>query len=223
MGKVCLPFKLLEQLEDLSLRDSSYCALPLLPDTLRSLSLGRGGVGPFHDDQEDGLGQANLNRLEILEIQGWRFPNNWFDELLANCKGNLRRLEFTNCGEFMPSLAPIFDTGFLRQLEVLLLPVVWGGPKGRDLGCSGVVTDCDAQYLAQHAPNLQELDLSQSLATGVGIKALVHKVGKPLKKLAFDDRGLISFDGIAYARKSGIEVTVRGESKVGKGRKVRGL
>ena len=172
-------------------------------------------------DHEDSLAHANLEHLEDLAFQRWTYPDEWLTHLLDACKSSLRRLAFSELNPY-PNLMHLVDVDSLRALEVLLMPpMMRRDSEGPIAHCYDAFNDLDAKELAEHAPNLRELDLSQTQATGVGIKALVHKVGKPLRKLAFDDRGTISFDAVSYARKNGIEVVVRGGGTAGKGKKVR--
>ena len=212
IGDGCpLPFDLLTDLEALSLKDSIYGPLPLLPAALRSLCLSftSMGDGVEFDDQEDAPGQLNLERLEDLEIQHWPFPRHWLCRLLDSCKSNLRRLALSDPEGGYPSIMYLFDAEVPPPLEILQVPPLWWISEGPSRGSDATFDDHDAEKLAERAPNLYELDLVQSKATSVGVKALVNKVGKPLRKLAFDDSERISSDAVTHARKNGIEVVVR--------------
>ena len=190
-----LPFTLLKQLEDLSLRKSTYSGLPLLPPTLKSLSLGK--TPDFYlscpaKDYDDSPGRANLKHLENLEIEDWKYPEECFLNLFNSCKGNLRRLALDgfHTEALYPNLTQLFDADFPQRLEVLRLPSNWVELGRRESRSSP--DDVDAIMFAEHALNLQEIDLSYSKVTGVGIKALVHKLGKPLRKMGFSLVGVIS-------------------------------
>ena len=152
----------------------------------------------------------NLKRLENLEIEDWKYPEEWFLNLFNSCKGSLRRLALDGfySEALYPNLTQLFDADFPQRLEVLRLPSNWVGLEGREL-CSSPDDD-DAIMLAEHALDLQEIDLSYSKITGAGIRALVHKIGKPLRRLVFSSWRDISVDDIIYARMRGIQVVKKG-------------
>ena len=209
-----VPFTLLGQLEDLSLEKSTHQGLPLLSSTLKSLCLGN--TSGFYstwpvNDYDNSLGRANLKRLENLEIGDWKYPEEWFLNLFNSCKGNLRRLALDgfHTEALYPNLTQLFDADFPRRLEALRLPPNWV-ELGRREVCSSP-TDDDAILFAELAPNLHEIDLSYSKITGAGIKVLVHKLGKPLKRLLFSSWRDIGVDDVIYARRSGIQVVKKGE------------
>ena len=221
-GSPHLRFNDLNQLEDLSILRTIRRGLPLLPCTLRNLSLNGGEDYPDDwKDWEAAPGTVNLEHLESLEISNWLYPEEWFEHILSTCKGKLRHLSINTFGPLSGNIMRYLDAEMLRPLEVLKLPSCVNS-RPQETVDDGF-QDHHAARLAQEAPNLQELDLSMSRVTGVGIKALVHKVGKPLKRLEFVDwNGKISFDAVTYARNHGIEVVFTGQDgKALKGKSVR--
>ena len=214
-------FNDLKQLEDLSLAKSTYDGVPLLPCTLKSLCLSGGSFSETSWEDCEGMpGTINLEQLESLRVCNWWYPRERFAHLLSTCKGKLRHLTIKHIGALGDNVMDFLDAEILRSLETLILPASVNA--STQVGTSGdVFQDHHAARLAQETPNLRELDLSASRVTGVGIKALVHKVGKPLKKLTvIDYRGCISFDAITYARNHGIEVVFQGEDGKSLGGKV---
>ena len=211
-----------KNLEDLSLRNSYCFGLPLMPGTLRNLCLTNGDESRTDwRDIEGNPGTVRLEHLESLEVSSWAYPREWFEHILSTCKGNLRRLIIKGVCHLGNDVMRFLDTETLPTLEVLVLPdfIVTGSA----LSIDDDFRDHHAEILAQKLPNLQELNLSLTNVTGVGIKALVHKVGKRLTMLEVDNScELINYDAIAYARAYGIEVVDKGQhGKSLKGRRVR--
>lgn len=71
-------------------------------------------------------------------------------------------------------------------------------------GCD--FSDVSAQLLAKASPVLENLDIEQTMVSGIGVKALVLKPGRKLEKLKLNACPLLSADAVDFARASGVDV-----------------
>lgn len=149
----------------------------------------------FYPRLQDSIYQNRLPNLKALQLAHTHsLTGDAVKSLLSANKGNLTLLNLAHCTKLEHmDIVSLIQSGYLRAITVLSLA-----------GCD--FTDETAQLLAEASPGLENLDTERTRVTGVGVKALVLKPGRKLKKLNLDSCRFVSADAVDLARASGIYV-----------------
>ena len=191
-------FTTLKNLRNLDLATSYLGLFPKLPESIQVLNL-CGCVfasgSAVYPRLQDSIYQNWLPDLKALQLAHMHsLTGDAVKSLLSANKGNLNLLNLAHCTKLeRADIVSLIQFGYLRAITVLSLA-----------GCG--FTDETAQFLAKASPGLENLDVERTAITGVGVKALVLKPGRELKKLNLDSCRFISADAVDFARASGIYV-----------------
>lgn len=183
-------------LKILSLADCSNVCFPLLPTSVETLDL----TGCIYDDTRQDISCARLEATHLPELNVLLIANYHaisavsLMSLLKPSRGKLKKLSIEACRMLTAmDYAVLIQEGFLSMVSQL------------NLGSSDVGDDIIEQ-LATNLQNLRFLDLSCTIVTGIGVKALTLQKNRTLERLNLKNCTSVNIDAVEYARSRGITV-----------------
>ena len=193
-----MAFTKLQYLQNLDLAGSDMGRFPRLPESIQILNLSRFQVSSLalrsavFADEIKTIWLPNLKALLVSQMYTLR--TQLLQRLLSANRGNLTSLNLRHCSTFTDQdIISLIHDGYFQAVTDLCLTA-----------CN--FTDEAAKLLALASSDLTHLDLDATNLTGVGVKALVLKPGRKLKKLKLNKCMFISKDAVDFARAHGINV-----------------
>lgn len=189
----------LEDLQSLDLSNTSLEELPILPATLRHLTLSKMPRLPSHEVEDE---VYELPLLESFDCSGTGVSAKTIKAItLKSIKaGNLKKL-------YMGS----------RLVEHRSVPVEDEHPASDSVEelslASLIIRERRILEIIKLYPNLQRLDVSATKVTGVAVR---HFVENGIKWLKLDECSEVSPDAVEYARGKGVEVEFNFPSRSGR-------
>ena len=191
-GSELFDFRALKYLEILDLGVGGASQFPLLPPSIRNLSVAS-------NLRSEDFADSHLPNIESLTVYtGFPFEATGLLSLLGPSKGKLKELHLTARffgarGYGSRVFQRLIDEGLLSEMITL----------------SAINTGLDDEVvvlIANNLPRLRILSLEGSLITGVGVKALVLKPGDKLEMLDVRKCDHLSHDAVEWARSKGVHV-----------------
>ncbi|MDI1490106.1 MAG: hypothetical protein OHK93_001306 [Ramalina farinacea] len=198
----------LHQLETLRLFDSVISGNLKLPTSLKSISLEH-SVG-----EATILGQLRVHVPELKRINLSRYVHRagpmTIQALLGASTANVEYLNLSYMSADQQYMADVFRGQVVANVEAL--------------GLAGLpVSDDNLAYLGSVASRLKRINLSSTLVSGVGVKALVNGCKDTLTWIKLDNCRKVSPDAIEWARSCGIDVSYYFRDGLAGGRAVRDI
>ena len=204
----CVDFSKLHQLQHLNISNLSAVLPPLLPSTIRSITMADCTEYPVGYTPR--FAESDLPQLCRLSLAGWH--GLLLDELrewMMPSKGKVTHLDIGSCIALSSAdLKQLITQGYLEGIEDLTLKA-----------CN--VNDEIAMLIARNLPRLKNLNLAKTKITGVGVKALVMGLEAKLEHLCLDSCPHINVDAVFLARSMGVKVAFGFPYLLGKGKKIR--
>lgn len=191
-GYELFDFRALKSLEILDLGVGDASEFPLLPPSIRNLSVAS-------SLRSEDSAYSHLPNIESLTLYtGFLYKAIGLPSLLGPSKGKLKKLHLTAKFFGEPAYGPgifqrLIDDGLLSETTVL---------SAINTGLNDEVVG----LIANNLPKLRILSLEGSSITGVGVKVLVLKPGDKLEMLDVRKCDRLSHDAIEWARSKGVQV-----------------
>ena len=210
-GSIVYDFSVLTHLEVLDLAGFNMSHFPRIPASLRSLDLTECySINCDTQVSQVNIKDTNLQDLHSLSLSPGKWPISYenLQTLLRPSKSLLKKFSYLCCA-MEDNISSLIQEGYLVEVTELNLHY-------------SSINDKIAELIAENLPRLKILDLAATSITGVGVKALVLKLGDRLEKLNLMHCTSVSSDAVDFARAKGVHVTYSFPDMKGKGKKVRG-
>lgn len=178
-----------------------------LPRTIQEISV-ECWPAPTEPQPHEIMRLPNLTHLAVIRPLG--SLSSMARELFEPCKGQLRSLTLDHLNyDDIGILDSFFAEGYFSRLAILAITQ------------SQTLTDDLLQVIGANCPCLSFLDCSYSIPlTGVGVKAVVTKIGRTLRRLNLRNCENVSSDAVSWARSRGVTVEFMFSDQSRKGKKV---
>ena len=205
-----LDFSNLYQLQHLNISSVLATLPPLLPSTVRTLSMANCGCLPgIAGFQQVRFLDFDLSQMTRLSLAGWsELSLGDLQACLLPSKGKVTHLDIGGCIALSSAnLKELITHGYLEGIEDLVLK-----------SCN--IDDEIAMFIARKLPRLKNLDLACTKITGVGVKALVIGLEGKLEHLCLERCHSTNIDAVELARASGVKVAFGFPDPLNGGRRI---